>query len=231
MKNFILLLLLSVMVFTSSYSQGPDEDQLGAWYMYFYNKKFKESKWGIQGDFQYRDWRGLGDREQLLLRSGVTYTPTDGDVMFTLGYANITTGQFGELDSPVSENRIYQEALIPQTILKRVLLTHRFRYEQRWVENQNFRTRFRYNIFMNIPFNNTTLVKDTYYFAFYNEIFINGERAIGDGRSVQTFDRNRTYLGLGYSISNNLRFQLGWMEQTTVNWQKGQLQFSVHHSF
>jgi len=213
-------------------AQGPDEDQLGAWYMFFYNTSFKESNWGIQGDLQYRDWRGLGDREQLLLRSGITYQPTDSGVKFTLGFANITTGLYGsELDNAVSENRIYQEALFSNKILKRLLLTHRFRYEQRWVEDQDFRTRYRYNLLLNIPFEGSTLNKGTPYFAFYNEIFINGERGIGDERRVQFFDRNRTYLGLGYAINNKLRVQLGWMEQTTVNWQKGQLQFSLHQKF
>jgi len=235
MKKFLIKVLpLFITVFllnTKAVAQGPDEDQLGAWYMYFYNAKFGDSEFGIQGDFQYRDWRGLGDREQLLLRSGFTWTPKDSGVMFTLGYANISTGQFGDIDDPVIENRIYQEALFSNTILKRVLLTHRFRYEQRWVENQDFRTRYRYNIFANIPFNNTKLVKGTYYFAFYNEIFLNGERSIGNGNTVQSFDRNRTYLGLGYNISDKIRVQVGWMEQTTTNWQKGQLQFSLHHNF
>ena len=216
----------------ASFAQGPDDDQLGAWYMYFYNAPFKGSSWGLQGDFQYRDWRGLGDREQLLLRSGLTFRPTDGNVMFTLGYANISTGQFGtEIDNPVLENRMYQETLFSNTILKRVLLAHRFRYEQRWVEGQDFRTRFRYNIFANIPFEGTVLDKGTPYFAFYNELFINGEREIGNDRTVEFFDRNRIYLGLGYAVSDKIRFQLGWMKQTTVNWQKGQLQFSMHHTF
>lgn len=232
MKKSCLLISLCLVWFTKGVAQGPDENQLGAWYMYFYNTTFKESNWGIQGDFQYRDWRGLGDREQLLLRSGLTYSPKDSGIKFTLGFANITTGQFGtDIDDPVSENRSYQEALFSNTVLKRLLVTHRFRYEQRWVENQDFRTRYRYNIFVNVPFQGTTLDKGTPYFAFYNEIFINGERQIGNGREVQFFDRNRTYLGLGYALSDKLRLQLGWMEQTTVNWQKGQLQFSLHHTF
>ena len=230
-KLYMYVLLCSLCIFNVK-AQGPDEDQLGAWYMYFYNTTFQESNWGIQGDIQYRDWRGLGDREQLLLRSGITYSPTDSGVKFTLGFANITTGQYGtDIDNPVSENRIYQEALFSNTIIKRLLLTHRFRYEQRWVEDQDFRTRYRYNLFVNVPFNNTTLVKNTYYLALYNELFINGEREIGNGREVEFFDRNRAYLGLGYAIKDNLRVQLGWMEQTTNNWQKGQLQFSLHHTF
>ncbi len=213
-------------------AQGPNEGQLGAWYMYFYNTTFENSNWGIQGDFQYRDWRGLGDREQLLLRSGLTYSPTGSNVKFTMGYANISSGRFGtEIDDPVVENRIYQEALFSNTILKRLLLTHRFRYEQRWVAEQDFRTRYRYNLFINVPLNNSTIVKNTYYTAFYNELFINGERNIGNGGTVPFFDRNRTYLGLGYALSSKLRIQLGWMQQTTSNWQKGQLQFSLHHTF
>lgn len=231
MKKVLLLVTISLLTLLQVNAQEPDNNQLGAWYMYFYNTTFKESNWGIQGDFQYRDWRGLGDREQLLLRSGLTYQPSDSGVKLTLGFANITSGQYGkDIDNPVSENRIYQEALFSNIILKRFLLTHRFRYEQRWVESQDFRTRYRYNIFVNIPFKGTSLNKGTPYFAFYNEIFINGEREIGNGRSVQFFDRNRTYLGIGYALKNNLRLQLGWMEQTTTNWQKGQLQFSIHHT-
>ncbi|MGB3605842.1 MAG: DUF2490 domain-containing protein [Psychroserpens sp.] len=228
-KLTFLVLLIS---FSTCYAQGPDEDQLGAWYMYFWNTTFNESNWGVQGDYQYRDWRGLGDREQLLLRTGLTYSPKESGVKFTLGYANITTGKYGtEIDDPTGEHRVYQEALFSNTLLKRLLLSHRMRYEQRWVEDQDFRTRYRYMLFVNVPFKGTSLNKGTPYFAFYNELFINGERKIGDNRSVQFFDRNRTYLGLGYSLTDNIRFQLGWMEQTTVNWQKGQLQFSMHHTF
>lgn len=228
----VLILFCCAIASLSAKAQGPDEDQLGAWYMYFYNTTFKESNWGIQGDFQYRDWRGLGDREQLLLRSGVTYTPTDSGVKFTLGYANVTSGVYGtEFDDPSGESRIYQEALFGNTILKRVLLTHRLRYEQRWVEDQDFRTRYRYNLFANIPLNKPTLEKGAVYVALYNEIFINGERDIGNDREVELFDRNRTYLGMGYSLNNDIRFQLGWMEQTTDSFQKGQLQLSMHHTF
>ena len=173
-KHFYLICLL-ICSFISK-AQAPDEAQLGAWYMYFYNTNFKDSGWGVQGDFQYRDWRGLGDREQLLLRSGLTYTPKDSGLKLTLGYANITTGQYGkDIDNPVAESRIYQEALFSNTIWKRLLLTHRFRYEQRWVENQDFRTRYRYNIFINIPLKGTTLSKGTPYMALYNEIFINAK--------------------------------------------------------
>jgi len=226
-----LLLLLVILCSTSKSTAQVDEAQTGAWYMYFYNMQFKDSQWGIQGDFQYRDWAGVGDMEQLLLRSGLTYRPKEANILFTLGYANITSGVPGEISDTSGENRIYQEALIPQKLGKRYLLTHRFRFEQRFVEDQDFRTRYRYMLFFNVPFNKTSLEKDALYLAIYNELFINGQTDIGNGRTTELFDRNRTYMGLGYVLSSKVRVQLGWMNQKTVNWGKGQLQFSLHHNF
>lgn len=208
-----------------------NENTTGAWYMYFYNHQFKNSQFGIQGDFQYRDWQLLGDREQLLLRSGITYKPLNTSAVFTVGLANITSGEFGDSNRTSNENRIYQEALLPHKVGSRFLLTHRFRYEQRFVENQDFRTRYRYNLFINVPFNNKNLSPKTIYGAFYNELFINGEKTVINNRTIDLFDRNRTYLGLGYVLNKKIRFQFGWMKQTTNNWAKGQMQFSMHHNF
>lgn len=228
MRKYFFIFLVALTT-TTSFSQ-VETSQTGAWYMYFFNTTFKDSNWGIQGDFQYRDWQGLGDMEQLLLRSGVTYSPDNSNAVFTLGYANITTGDFGESSDTSGESRIYQEALLPQKLGERFYITHRFRYEQRFVENQDFRTRYRYNLFLNVPLNQKDLSKKAIYLALYNELFINGQTDIGDNRSVQLFDRNRTYLGAGYALTNNLRLQVGWMNQKTVNWGKGQLQFSLHHT-
>ena len=142
--------------------------------------------------------------------------------------ANITSGTIGEINETTNENRIYQEALLPQKIGNRVYLSHRFRYEQRFVENQDFRTRYRYNLFINIPLNKSEMKKNTIYTAFYNEVFISGEKNIGNNRKVSIFDRNRLYLGLGYAFSENLRIQTGWMNQSTDNTSKNQLQISIH---
>jgi len=232
MKKFGILLLSFILGSTAVQAQGAvDEDQLGAWYMYFYQNRFSDSQFGIQGDFQYRAWNLGTDKEQLLLRSGFTFRPKSEDILFTLGYAYIGTGTFGDSNENVSENRIYQEALIPQKVAGRFLFTHRFRYEQRFVNGQDFRTRFRYNVFLNVLLNKPVMEKGAIYLALYNEIFINGEDEIGDGRSVDFFDRNRIYLGMGYTLSKSSRVQLGWMKQTTANWSKGQLQFSLHQNF
>lgn len=229
-KSIFFATFITLLVSSNSISQNTDENDLGSWYMYFFNAKFKESQFGIQGDLQYRNWNIIGDTEQLLFRSGITYNPKNTNLLFTLGVANITTGTIGESNDTTDENRIYQEALLPQKIGNRVYLSHRFRYEQRFVENQDFRTRYRYNLFINIPLNKKEIKKNTIYTAFYNEVFINGEKNIGNNRKVSIFDRNRLYLGLGYAFSKNLRIQTGWMNQSTDNTSKNQLQISVHQS-
>ena len=228
-KRFILLVILSLTLFIPKVGQAQiDEDELGAWYMYFFNSTFGESSLGFQGDIQYRNWNSGGDLEQLLLRGGVTYKPKSIDVKLTLGYGNITTGTYGSDKSTTSESRFYQEALFPVQFGKRIHTNHRFRYEQRYVENQEFRTRYRYNLFINIPLNKAEIEEKTLYLAFYNELFINGQRDIGNGNSVEIFDRNRLYAAVGFMMNKRIKIQLGIMNQTTDNWAKNQLQLSFH---
>ena len=228
-KRIPLLIVLAISSFLGK--AQINEDQLGGWYMYFFNGTFKEGPWGIQGDVQFRNWNIAGDLEQLLLRGGLTYQPKNEDIKFTLGYGNVTTGEFGDGDGTTGESRIYQEALFPVKFGSRFYTNHRFRYEQRFVENQDFRTRYRYNLFLNIALTKKEMTKNTLYLALYNELFINGQRSIGDGRTVEIFDRNRLYGALGYVLSKKVKIQLGIMNQTTDNWSKNQLQLSVHHTF
>lgn len=230
LKNRVLILFF--MIFTSvPVIAQVNQDKVGAWYMYFWNTQLKESTIGFQGDIQYRNWNLGGDLEQLLLRGGITYNPVNTNLRLTAGYAHITSGAYGDNNDTSVENRVYQEALLPHKLSDRFQLIHRFRYEQRWVENQDFRTRYRYNLFLNIPLNQTNLSKDAIYLAFYNEIFINGERDIGNDRRVEIFDRNRLYAGLGYGLTDKLRLQAGFLEQTTDVLSKGQLQISLHHTW
>ena len=228
-KNIINAFILVSLIIPISSSAQEKNDQLGAWYMYFYNTTFKESPWGIQGDLQYRNWNLGGDLEQLLIRSGITYQPKKAQIKFTLGYGNITTGMIGSSNVTSGEHRIYQEALYPVKFGNRIYTNHRFRYEQRFVEGQFFRTRYRYNLFINVPLNKKTLEKKAIYIALYNEIFINGQREIGENNSVEIFDRNRAYAAIGYVIKNGLSVQLGIMNQTTDNQSKNQFQVSLHH--
>lgn len=229
MKKIISSVVFAALLFTPKIGNSQiDERKVGAWYMYFFNTTFKESPWGVQGDIQYRNWNLGGDLEQLLLRGGVTYRPKNANIKFTLGYGDVTSGAFGSSKTTTRESRIYQEALIPNKVGNRFYLNHRFRYEQRFVQNQNFRTRYRYNLLLNVALTKKEMKKNTLYLALYNEIFINGQRNIGNGVDVAIFDRNRFYAALGFMILDNLKVQCGLMNQTTDNWSKNQIQLSFH---
>lgn len=217
-------------LFLYSHAQGQVRNtETGAWYMYFWNWQ-SSSKWGLQGDLQSRNWDWGADMEQIMLRGGVTYTPTSG-ILLTQGYGHIISGAMGDSKSVSHEERVYQEALFSHQPANRLYFKHRFRFEQRWVHNQDFRTRYRYALFANIPLNKPNVTKKAIYIALYNELFINGQRRIGNGNSVELFDRNRSYAALGYGLFEHVNVQLGYMRQTTSVMSKGQLQLSLHQSF
>ncbi len=229
--KFSVFVLLVFFNLNTLFSQNTSKNDLGAWYMYFYTTKFTNSSFGLQGDVQFRNFNGFGDLEQLLIRSGISYNPKNTNISFILGAANITTGTIGESNVTTNENRIYQEIIMPTKVGERFYFTNRFRYEQRFVENQDFRSRFRYALLLNTPLNKKTLSKNAVYLALYNEIFINGEKNIGNNKTVSVFDRNRFYTGLGYGITDKIRVQVGFMNQSTELQGKDQLQFSLHHNF
>ncbi|MGD8808495.1 MAG: DUF2490 domain-containing protein, partial [Gammaproteobacteria bacterium] len=201
------------------------------WYIYMWNASLDDRNIGFEGDIQHRNWDTGGDLEQLLIRAGVSWAPEGSRNSYTFGLAHITSGEFGPSGEKVREKRIYQQALLPRTLGDKVFLTHRFRFEQRWIDGLDFRTRLRYFFGINYPLNQDTLGQGAIYLSFYNELFVNLERDIGRGLRVDYFDRNRFYLAAGYSVRDNVRLQFGYMHQETNVVDKGQLQFSLITSF
>ena len=50
LKSISLLILCSQFAPLNDVKAQPQNDQLGAWYMYFFNTTLNDSPWGIQGD-------------------------------------------------------------------------------------------------------------------------------------------------------------------------------------
>ena len=147
----------------------------------------------------------------------------------TGGVAHITSGAFGDSDETDSaERRLYQEALIRHSLGRVVSLRHRYRYEQRWVDGQDTRTRFRYALFGDVALNGRGTGDGSIYLALYNEVFINGELEIGRDRTVERFDRNRFYTAIGFGVTDRAQVQAGYMIQTVPSGSKGQIQVSLH---
>ncbi|WP_188606457.1 DUF2490 domain-containing protein [Aquaticitalea lipolytica] len=178
------------------------DSNFGNWMIYFGNKQLN-SKWNLHHEVQYRNYNAIGDLEQLLLRTGLGYNLTD-NTNILMGYGYILSENYiANTDEKfqVNEHRIYQQ-LITKQKFKNITIQHRYRFEQRFVED-DFKLRFRYFLGVNAPLSKKETNK--WYLSAYNELFINTESSV--------FDRNRLYGGLGYKISNSVRMELGYMNQ------------------
>jgi len=217
-KNITLLTLLLCSLF--AHANNP----IGGWYMYFGNASIKNSNFKVHYELQHRNRDLPTDLNQLLIRTALQYN-LNNQITFGAGYGFIDTDVQGDNPKSFKENRLYQEALTQQSVGK-VALKHRFRYEQRFIEDTDFKTRFRYQLGIDIPLTKRDNQRD-FYATFYNEVFINGEKL---ENTDNLFDRNRLFFGAGYKIKNNLNIQLGWMNQMTEKVSNQQIMLSIHHN-
>ena len=220
--RIVIITFLTFLCFQASYGQDTEQ---GNWMMYFGKFSISE-RLAIHGEIQYRNYNAIGDLEQLLNRAGLQYKFKNHPSRATLGYGYILSEPYvGEEEkTQIHEHRIYQEYLTKQSWGERVHASHRYRFEQRFIDNaDDMKLRFRYSLGLSIPINNKELVKNTFYLAAYNELFIHGQD--------QLFDRNRIYGGLGYAILDNFKTRLGYMSQVYQNGNRGQVNISVHHNF
>jgi len=193
-------------------------NNLGTWLVYFGNQKIN-NKWNIQSDFQYRDYRILGQRNQFLARAGLGYNLKAQNHNLLLGYAYVATDSYDEFDLSTGtkiENRIYQQYLYKNKIGSNSI-THRFRLEERFFSSE-FGLRGRYFISLQKPIWN----KNSTYLSMYNELFV-------DIKGAQ-FDRNRFYTGLGIGITESLRIETGYMIQAQKNITRGQIQLILFNN-
>ena len=216
--KFLAFLILG---FLYSFSQSSD---LGNWWIYLGNKKI-DNKWNIHHEVQYRNYNAIGDLEQLLLRTGLGYNLTEDNNNLLIGYGFINSQNYIlDTDEKVGfdEHRTFLQFISHQKDY-RVKLQHRYRFEQRWVENQDFKLRFRYFLSINTPLNHKEMEDNTFYFSLYNEIFINNKNVL--------FDRNRLYGGIGYKLNKLARFEIGYMNQFLNNYNRDQLNIITFLNF
>ena len=203
MNKKTILVTLAILLALPTIVNAQDSN-LGNWLIYIGSKKLN-SKWNIHNEVQYRNYNAIGDLEQLLLRTGVGYNVNDmNNVLLGYGYI-LSENYIGESDDKISvnEHRIFQQYITKQNIGK-VSLSHRYRLEQRFVE-EDFKLRFRYFLSLKIPLKIKEKGTSPLYLSAYNEIFLNSKSSI--------FDRNRVYGGLGYNLSENIKIELGYMNQ------------------
>ena len=194
-----------------SIAQSSD---FGNWLIYIGNKKVN-SKWNIHNEVQYRNYDAIVDLEQLLLRTGLGYNLSENNHNLLLGYGYILSQNYiadtqNKMD--VNEHRIFQQFTSKQNVGS-VSLSHRYRFEQRFVES-DFKMRLRYFLAFKVPILKTETSPTKLYLSAYNEVFLNTESDV--------FDRNRVYGGLGYQLNKNVRIEAGYMSQLFENSSRDQ---------
>ncbi|MBA5793232.1 DUF2490 domain-containing protein [Flavobacterium sp. xlx-214] len=218
----ITLVLISLFLTTNLWANSPP---LGGWYMYFGNTTFKDSKWKANYDVQYRNHELASDLNQLVVRTSAQYQVMN-NLNVALGYAYVHSEHINTPDLPYYENRIFQDVSTQQNYGASVL-KHRFRLEQRFIENQDYKSRIRYQLGIEIPVYKNEEKNQSIYTTAYNEVFMNLDKA---SRSKNAFDRNRLYLGAGYKFNKDVSMQIGWMNQMLQKQSYQQLMISLHHS-
>ncbi|WP_281636301.1 DUF2490 domain-containing protein [Flavobacterium marginilacus] len=217
LKSFCFLL-----VFFICANGNAQNFEVGNWFLYFGNQKIN-NRWNFHNEVQYRNYNFAGDLEQLLLRTGIGYNLSENNNNVLLGYAFVHSEPYipGTDDKlKTDEHRIFEQ-FITKGQFGRVYMQHRYRFEQRFIEDV-FKMRLRYNLSLNVPMNKKEMDKNAIYASAYNEIFINTEPSY--------FDRDRIYGGLGYCFSKSLKMEVGVMSQILQNSSRTQFQIMFFNS-
>ncbi len=140
-------------------------------------------------------------------------------------------------DKVVNQFRFWQQFLFIQS-LGRAKVYHQIRTEQRWkrdyIVDSPFKLsyRWRYKIATYIPINTAKLQKGTYFVSLYNELFIQTGKTV----ILNPMEDNRTFVGLGYILNENIQLQAGYAKSyqqrdSGVDYvNRDLIRFSIYHN-
>lgn len=114
-------------------------------------------------------------------------------------YNTYPTGVLFRLPALQKETRSWVELDFYQTY-NRMKFEHRLRVEQ-WFIPDDYKNRLRYKLSLTFPVNRPQLIMGTFYFAFYDELFM-------PQYSQVLFDKNRFFGGGGYKMTGNTTVRL-----------------------
>ena len=222
MKNFAVSFLLALTICSHAQNDRVNDFNNTNWLQTF-NTIPLNKKWSLHAEYQWRREKGLKYWQQSLLRIGANYKLND-NVIAHIGYAWAETFPYG--DYPIANNgtfpehRLYEQLTLRQSSGK-VLFTHRFRIEQRWlgrvkvgttgnreIEDWFFLHRFRYQFRTQYPF--WTKGDRQFYGAAADEIFIGAGKNLG----TNIFDQNRIFLLVGLKLNKKISLEAGYFNQT-----------------
>lgn len=218
MKNISLSVFL--ILFSLPFLSAQD-DNLGNWIMYFGQNRITD-KLSIHSEIQYRNHTvSPTNIEQLLIRTGLNFH-LKKNLIVTAGYGLIPSYVFDspQKEAETLEHRIFQQLILTNTF-DHLKFEHRYRIEQRWV-NDDYKNRLRYRLMAFIPVNNKTMGPKTFFIGLYDEVFMNTKSRF--------FDRNRLYGGIGYQFNSQVNVQTGLLYQQLPTFGKYYLQFAFTYN-
>lgn len=177
--------------------------KLGNWYAL--NVTYKPNK-------QFSFFTELETRSQLLTndffyheaKAGVGYSlPKKIALLFAVSDCRTYTfpGNFKDLQT--KEFRMWEQLAV-NSYIGRLRVEHRYRIEQRWLDNE-YRNRLRYRCNPVVPVNGKTVAPHVLYATVYDEVFFTDK--------APYFEGNRFFAGAGYLFSGAVALQAGFQRQ------------------
>lgn len=203
MNHSIKLLLLLIIFSAKAYSQSG---KTGTWGIAtIVLPANTEHRWGGYAEVQARTDEVLFNKFFYdEFKTGISYALNNNYVAL-MGIGRYTTYDYTDTDKGplTTENRLWEQFTFAH-YLKRIKFEHRYRAEQRWV-NDNYRNRFRYRLNAVVPVNNMKVEPGTFFISVFDEIFLNNIQPI--------FERNRVGGTFGYQFTPTITIQTGWVNQ------------------
>lgn len=190
-------------------------EQGHAWYQYFHEHRL-DPRWSLLAEAQLRRADVPGTTpQQLLLRTGIQRLLTAG-ASVAAGYAFAGTSVYGEapVAAPFAEHRIWQQLTLSHRT-GAAAWSHRFRAEQRWIEQTTagnpwrFRQRARAFTRATVDAPSLGVAIPRAYVTPWAELFV----TVGASASGQVFDQSRLALQAGYRVTPRFRVEAGYMQQ------------------
>jgi hypothetical protein len=215
-------ILLSFLLVAFSASITASAQQSFSGWLASFNSFKTGKKTSIHFDAQFRstdEWQGI---QTILLRPGINFHLSKKTIL-TGGYAFVQNRiVVNNVTGRAVEHRIWEQFIFAHK-LNPILITHRFRLEQRFIphmlslnnelEKDGYSTsnRFRYFLRNILPLKKQDIFKKGMFLALQNEVFLNlfGQQNVNG----KFFDQNRFYLAAGYRVSSKADLEIGYMNQ------------------
>jgi hypothetical protein len=204
------------LLFMSLSSKAQDkeiEQREQTWLGYFNQTRFTNRS-GVWFDAHLRHTDKYVKRTSLVIgRIGYVYFVTD-QTRITFGYSFANHyGYGGSPDYP--EHRPWQQIQWFEkkkgfNLMQWLRVEQRFRKrieDNELMNDYNFNWRLRYNFAVSIPLTGQQIIPQTPFVFINNEVHINA----GSEISVNYFDQNRFFTGIGYQFSPHVQAHLGYM--------------------